>query len=99
MDASTSPLIPSASNANKTSAIPQTERVIPIVIRGSSVKLSLPIDKRRASISIEDTESPVPIFKRHRRDSLERREALLKGNEGSRRRQRWENGESTIEVA
>jgi hypothetical protein len=29
-----------------------------------------------------------------RRDSLKRREALLKGNEGSRRRQRWENGMS-----
>jgi R3H-associated N-terminal domain len=27
-----------------------------------------------------------------RRDSLKRREALLKGREGSRRRQRWENG-------
>ena len=26
------------------------------------------------------------------RDSLRRREALLKGREGSRRRQRWENG-------
>ena len=27
-----------------------------------------------------------------RRDSLNRREALVKGHEGSRRRQRWENG-------
>ena len=27
-----------------------------------------------------------------RRDDLKRRESLLKGNEGSRRRQRWENG-------
>jgi hypothetical protein len=27
-----------------------------------------------------------------RRNSLNRREALLKGNEGSRRRKRWENG-------
>ena len=27
-----------------------------------------------------------------RRDSLKRREALLKGKEGSRRRTRWENG-------
>ena len=27
-----------------------------------------------------------------RRDSLKRREALLKGKEGSRRRKRWENG-------
>lgn len=27
-----------------------------------------------------------------RRDSMERREALLKGKEGSRQRRRWENG-------
>jgi len=27
-----------------------------------------------------------------RRDSMKRREALLKGHEGSRRRQKWENG-------
>jgi hypothetical protein len=35
------------------------------------------------------------LYKRRdpiRRDSLKRREALLKGKEGSRRRQRWENG-------
>ena len=31
-----------------------------------------------------------------RRDSLKRREALLKGKEGSRRRQRWENGRLRI---
>lgn len=29
-----------------------------------------------------------------RRDSMKRREALLKGKEGSRRRQKWENGTS-----
>jgi hypothetical protein len=29
----------------------------------------------------------------HKRDSMKRRDALLKGKEGSRRRQRWENGE------
>jgi hypothetical protein len=27
-----------------------------------------------------------------RKDSMKRRDALLKGKEGSRRRQRWENG-------
>ena len=31
-----------------------------------------------------------------RRDSLKRRESLLKGKEGSRRRQRWENGTSSF---
>ena len=32
-----------------------------------------------------------------RRDSMNRREALLKGKEGSRRRHRWENGSSPPE--
>lgn len=45
----------------------------------------------------EDGVSTVPsnTYRRRepmRRDSLKRREALLKGKEGSRRRQRWENG-------
>ena len=31
-----------------------------------------------------------------RRDSMKRREALLKGNEGSRQRRRWENGAYTL---
>ena len=34
----------------------------------------------------------VPRRELGRRDSLKRRDALLKGKEGSRRRQRWENG-------
>lgn len=33
-----------------------------------------------------------------RRDSLKRREALLKGKEGSRRRQRWENGACQLSI-
>lgn len=33
-----------------------------------------------------------------RRDSLKRREALLKGKEGSRRRTRWENGSYHIRL-
>ena len=40
---------------------------------------------------------PNAAYPRHniirRRDSLDRREALLKGKEGSRQRRRWENGE------
>lgn len=45
---------------------------------GVKVQSSLSSDTTRREIS--------------RRDSLKRREALLKGKEGSRRRQRWENG-------
>ncbi|KAI1168817.1 hypothetical protein F5B18DRAFT_646595 [Nemania serpens] len=52
--------------------------------------------KERPSVSIYDprtrssavTPPPRPLS---RRDSLKRREALLKGNEGSRQRRRWEN--------
>ncbi|PBP21161.1 hypothetical protein BUE80_DR008002 [Diplocarpon rosae] len=49
------------------------------------------------SISLEDEVEPRPKIaggdkkKKERRDSMKRREALLKGKEGSRRRQRWEN--------
>lgn len=63
--------------------------------RGAQVRLDIPLD---------DEESPPPprarpatmhtVYKRRepiRRDSQKRREALLKGKEGSRRRQRWEN--------
>lgn len=33
-----------------------------------------------------------------RRDSMKRRDALLKGNEGTRRRQKWENGEENYSL-
>ena len=49
----------------------------------------------RHASSAEDEDAPpsaTPRRKLVRRDSLERREALLKGKEGTRRRQRWENG-------
>lgn len=48
----------------------------------------------RPGIDDEADEAPstAPRRKLLRRDSLDRREALLKGKEGSRRRQRWENG-------
>lgn len=45
--------------------------------------------------SAEADESARVVYRRREpihRDSLKRREALLKGKEGSRRRQRWENG-------
>ena len=59
--------------------------------RGTGVTLSIPLER-------DDAERPSKTaYKRKeplRRDSLKRREALLKGKEGSRRRQRWENGKS-----
>jgi hypothetical protein len=57
---------------------------------GTGVSLSIPLD---ASQELKGA-LPKPAL-RHKtllRDSQKRREALLKGKEGSRRRQRWENG-------
>ena len=57
--------------------------------RSTSVKLSVPIDDPTAGTST----TVYGTRKLLRRDSMERREALLKGKEGSRQRRRWENGE------
>lgn len=77
-------------------------------LRGTTVSLSIPLDDPvpaaegaapRVKILGQGTEEarkiPAVSFRRReplRRDSLKRREALLKGKDGSRRRQRWENG-------
>lgn len=72
-------------------------------VRGTSVSLAIPLDEhaaRKPKIAVEegshapddDTAAYRPRREPLRRDSLKRREALLKGKEGSRRRQRWENG-------
>jgi hypothetical protein len=59
--------------------------------RGTGVTLSIPLECDAAA-----TPSKTAYKRKEplRRDSLKRREALLKGKEGSRRRQRWENGKS-----
>lgn len=69
------------------------------LVRGTSVSLEIPLDEetktRRTEVQDQGEERPrvlVPVRELRRRDSLKRREALLKGKEGSRRRQRWENG-------
>jgi phosphate uptake regulator len=62
--------------------------------------LSIPLDiakeERKAARHAKRTEDGYMsegTRKIHVRDSMKRRDALLKGKEGSRRRQRWENGE------
>jgi len=65
--------------------------------RGTSAPLSIPLDEHpgtpspaaKADLKPRTLSTGRPLF---RRDSLDRRNALLKGKEGSRRRQRWENG-------
>lgn len=76
-------------------------------VRGTSTALSIPLDDPVTTTTTKPEASPrVKIadpskelnttgYRRRepiRRDSLKRRESLLKGKEGSRRRQRWENG-------
>jgi R3H-associated N-terminal domain len=77
--------------------------------RGMCVRLSIPLDPKAPVASSKTplhdhvrpktpTQGQVHTSygrrKLIRRDSLERREALLKGKEGSRQRRRWENGKS-----
>jgi hypothetical protein len=65
--------------------------------RGTGVTLSIPLDTTREREHADGVPARSVYKPRKdqllRRDSQRRREALLKGKEGSRRRQRWENGE------
>lgn len=58
----------------------------------ASVRITVPLDA--APRAAAGASKVYPERKFIRRDSMERREALLKGNEGSRQRRRWENGKS-----
>ncbi|KAI1461856.1 R3H-associated N-terminal domain-containing protein [Annulohypoxylon moriforme] len=69
------------------------------IARGTGTPLSIPLDeesRQKSTVTIQDprtkttaiTPPPRPLS---RRDSQKRREALLKGKEGSRQRRRWEN--------
>lgn len=64
----------------------------PVRTRLSPEALTTPLDESEASRQENDISARPPRRELVRRDSLKRREAFLKGNEGSRRRQRWENG-------
>ena len=66
-------------------------------VRGASVKLDIPLDEsaiHEDEVTRPRAEAVHTVYKRRepiRRDSMKRREALLKGKEGSRQRRRWEN--------
>jgi hypothetical protein len=71
----------------------------------TTVSLQIPLDDVETRPALASHTAPVGaaaakeggFYKRKepvRRDSLKRREALLKGKEGSKRRLRWENGVS-----
>lgn len=73
------------------------------VARGTGTPLAINIDEqkstatKRAAVAFAGGEAKdvneTPRRPPSRRDSLKRREALLKGKEGSRQRRRWENGQ------
>lgn len=78
--------------------------ISPVAV-GTGNPLSIPLDDhshrptpatgmklRNVIIDVPTGSSITPRRELARRDSLKRREALLKGNEGSRQRRRWENG-------
>ena len=80
----------------------QSLSVSPVARGTGGTPLSIPLDEdparaKKPSVTVQDprarssavTPPPRPLS---RRDSLRRREALLKGKEGSRQRRRWENG-------
>ena len=66
-------------------------------VRGTSVAIEIPLDEsvvHHEEPSRPKAEAVHTVYSRRepiRRDSLKRREALLKGKEGSRQRRRWEN--------
>ncbi|TVY13712.1 hypothetical protein LARI1_G008233 [Lachnellula arida] len=76
------------------SAVPPPEQQAPPVAAAlqtpspgvsKTVTLTIPLDKHDEAKEARTRKEPL------RRDSLKGREALLRGKEGSRRRQRWEN--------
>ena len=64
----------------------------PIRTRLSPEALTIPLEESEASCQENDISARPPRREPVRRDSIKFREALLMVNEGSRRRQRWENG-------
>jgi len=65
-------------------------------LSGPTVALEIPLDDKpvapATSAAKEGAKASYARKELLRRDSMKSRERLLKGNEGSRRRQRWENG-------
>lgn len=72
-------------------------------VRGTSVSLAIDLDEKAAAKHERNAEDVPSAYRPRReplrRDSLKRRETLLKGKEGTRRRTRWENGSYHTEAA
>lgn len=70
--------------------------VSPGGVPATSGSLAIDLDETAESKQDNSSNDATTVYRPRReplrRDSLKRREALLKGKEGSRRRIRWENG-------
>jgi hypothetical protein len=79
-----------------TAAMGSVTIAAPGEVRGATVvTLAIPLDDDDAIATRVGAGKEGSLHKRKaplRRDSMNRREALLKGREGSRQRRRWENG-------
>lgn len=62
------------------------------VARGTGTPLAIPIDEHHAPVEPRFKTPEPPRRPPSRRDSQRRREAILKGAEGSRQRRHWDNG-------
>jgi hypothetical protein len=87
----------------------QSLSISPVAV-GTGNPLSIPLDDhtrqaqaaatrmklRNVTIDVDPTGASITPPRRppSRRDSMRRRDALQKGNEGSRQRRRWENGKT-----
>jgi len=76
--------------------------VSPGGVRGTSVSLAIDLNEKSALKQDHHADDAPSVYHPRReplrRDSLKRREALLRGKEGSRRRTRWENGSYQIQA-
>ncbi|RPA93826.1 hypothetical protein L873DRAFT_1815361 [Choiromyces venosus 120613-1] len=71
--------------------LPTEHRMVTVLTSPTPVRtatLTIPLSRPTSPTPSKPTRPEKPTL---RRDSLNRREALLRGQEGSRRRQRWEN--------
>jgi hypothetical protein len=92
------PTAPASADLNtamaSVSLSPADASLSPTTALHPAVRLSVPLDAQPiATDAAASSSGKYPVRKLVRRDSMERREALLKGKEGSRQRRRWENGE------
>ncbi|KAF4631182.1 hypothetical protein G7Y89_g6950 [Cudoniella acicularis] len=80
--------VPITSTATANSNVEGANTTATAIATPARVNLSIPLDNTKVQDGVKGRKAGEAL---NRRDSLKRRDALLRGKEGSRRRQRWEN--------